>query len=341
MECPKTLKWCEPYDGWYDTDTGLGNRILHWEIAYKLSKENKFEYEILIQKIYWPEYSLLHIPYTITFKENTKLPNKEKFINESTPIDVDTINDMFVTNNFKLYNNHYYSNFGYMSMNNDNEKIRPLSLIKIKDYRIEDYIRNEMKDVIGIHIRRNVGVKYNEEDLNSLPIDVRNKFIELRKKYPSLEKNALSFIQDKYYFNIIESILEINPNQKFFISTDLPYELILYYSDRFKNKIIFKDDMVKQINFFIELSDIHADFIGEYDTIKNIIDLFSLSFCKFLIKSNFSTWSEFAEKYRNQPSVFANEDIEDIIKKYNDSKWNQLGDYRLRNINFNDIKKII
>ena len=48
------------------------------------------------------------------------------------------------------------------------------------------------------------------------------------------------FIQDKYYFNIMDEILKVNPNQKFFISHDLNYELISYYKDRYGEKVMFK-----------------------------------------------------------------------------------------------------
>ena len=56
--------------------------------------------------------------------------------------------------------------------------------------------------------------------------------------------------------------------------------------------------------------------------------MFALSFCKFLIKSVGSTWSEFAQEYRNQPSFFVTEDWQTLIRpKYMRPMWGQPGDY--------------
>jgi hypothetical protein len=41
-----------------------------------------------------------------------------------------------------------------------------------------------------------------------------------------------------------------------------------------------------------------------------------LSYCDFLIKSNKSTWSEFAEEYRHQPALDADKNLDKIIEKY-------------------------
>jgi hypothetical protein len=53
-----------------------------------------------------------------------------------------------------------------------------------------------------------------------------------------------------------------------------------------------------------------------------MVDLFALSFCKFLIKSNTSTWSLFAEEYRKQPSIISEEKWDTILKQYNSFKDN-------------------
>jgi hypothetical protein len=62
--------------------------------------------------------------------------------------------------------------------------------------------------------------------------------------------------------------------------------------------------------------------------VENIVDLFALSFCCFLIKSNRSTWSEFAMYYRRQPSVYVTESWENKIKpKFMKPEWGQPGSY--------------
>ena len=63
-EYEKTLRWLEPYGGWHENDTGLCNRIFHWEVAFELSRHNDYEYQILLQRKYWPELSLIELPQT-------------------------------------------------------------------------------------------------------------------------------------------------------------------------------------------------------------------------------------------------------------------------------------
>jgi hypothetical protein len=70
--------------------------------------------------------------------------------------------------------------------------------------------------------------------------------------------------------------------------------------------------------------------------IDNVVDLFSLSFCKFLIRSNRSTWSEFAMYYRNQPWSFITDDWDTKIKpRLLNSNWGQPGSYDFNENLFN------
>ncbi len=59
-----TLRWVEPFGGWEaDTeDTGLCNRIFHWEVAYEINKNNNFDYHIILEEKYWPEFKLIDLP---------------------------------------------------------------------------------------------------------------------------------------------------------------------------------------------------------------------------------------------------------------------------------------
>jgi hypothetical protein len=92
-------------------------------------------------------------------------------------------------------------------------------------------------------------------------------------------------------------------------------------------------------------SEMNVNNLTRGNVIENIIDLFSLSFCKFLISSDKSTWSEFAQHYRNQPTVSANDDWETVIKpKYVNPDWGQPEKFEDvfegKNLDVNDLKKI-
>ena len=59
------LKWVEPHRGsGYITneDTGLCNRIYHWELGYQIAKINNMKIEV--QKMWWPELEFLNLPLT-------------------------------------------------------------------------------------------------------------------------------------------------------------------------------------------------------------------------------------------------------------------------------------
>ena len=56
------LKWVEPWGGYkIPNDTGFCNRIFHWEFAYEVNKRNNFDFKILLQEQFWPEYKYIDL----------------------------------------------------------------------------------------------------------------------------------------------------------------------------------------------------------------------------------------------------------------------------------------
>jgi hypothetical protein len=114
---------------------------------------------------------------------------------------------------------------------------------------------------------------------------------------------------------MIENMLKISPSQKFYLSSDLPYELISYYVKKYPNHIVTKEDLMDSIYDYL-INATHSKEEYDYGNIaENIVDLFSLSFCKFLVKSNKSTWSDFAQLYSNTPFVNVLDDWDDFLIK--------------------------
>ena len=96
------------------------------------------------------------------------------------------------------------------------------------------------------------------------------------------------------------------------------------YYDRYSNNLLDNTEVIKQINEFLVDNRHDVYRLKTYgNVVENIVDLFCLSYCDFLIKSNKSTWSEFAEEYRHQPALDADKGL-DKIEKYiqNGSKGN-------------------
>lgn len=365
MYFDRTLRWLEPFGGWGDhsnifnfttpefgTDTGLCNRILHWEVAYYLNEQNNFQYRILLQDLFWPELEMLELPYTSPVKMDKlsfglhypKEFNHLKFltiydiknmkVSMTDPLLKGDIEKMFLNEDFNLPH-HIYSNFGYYDLvsllnlkNNPNLndhlpiinlEERPLSKINIKYSFIRTLLENFTKGAVGIHIRRHNGVCVTEEDLQTVPENLREDYIEFIKKTNALH-NAYRYYNDDFYFNIIDSILAINPKQKFYISSDLPRKFLKHFYEKYEDNILCNLKTIEIVKLFLIDSNHDVYKMKTYgNVIENIVDLFALSYCDFLIMSNKSTWSEFAKYHRNQPSVFVTEDIEKIKNKYSET----------------------
>jgi hypothetical protein len=331
MHLEKTLMWNNKQFIWYDLDTSFGNRVVNWEAAYFLKETIGNNHLILMEKKEWPEINndFIFLPDTILI-ENIN----QKIIDTS---DIKEVQENFchhIHYSKELYNcdNLTYT-FDYGSLNEKNELltstfintleteyqngIRPLSYIRIKNYLVEDYLKEITKDTIGIHLRRGSGVAYDKDNLEIESLSIKESYLNFRSEISTDNHDEYPYITDKVVFNIIDNFLKINPSQKFYISTDLPFHLISYYIERYGKNIILKETIMDKVKDLLILSNNVIETVEKKLTIYNMVDLFALSFCKFLIKSRTSTWSMFAEEYRKQPSVCSEDSWDNIIKHYN------------------------
>ena len=220
----KFLIWLEPNNGWTASkdldgieynDTGLCNRVLHWEIAYEINRKLNFQYTILVEKEYWPELDFIDLP-------NTTALSKSELPRDSMPLSFKKATSILRnSSNISIKDVNWHSNFGYKilaSFYGNTNFSHPLSLIKLKDLSIESHIKESVKDVIGLHIRRNSGVTFKEEDLNTLLPEVKHQYLRFRENNPPVKEDYIRYIKDDLYFNVIDSILQTNPMQKFYIS---------------------------------------------------------------------------------------------------------------------------
>ena len=148
-------------------------------------------------------------------------------------------------------------------------------------------IESAVRGVVGIHIRKSHGVQGSY---------FRNK-----------REGPYDNIDNIVYIKFIEKILKFNPKQKFYLSSDLPLKSMKFLLDKYE--MITYKDIVKDYDLKIE-NNSFRDKISNYkvniiklNTLKDIIDLFGLSFCSYLISHPNSTWSEFAYRYRRKPFV--------------------------------------
>ena len=123
----KSLRWAEPFGGGlHIRDTGLCNRLFHWEIAYELTKLNNFQYKIILPDTYWLELQYLNLPLTsrwlsvhgedskvhqLKFKTVIDVENSNAYLAE--PINPAYMKKIVESKDFKLSKDHYFADFGY------------------------------------------------------------------------------------------------------------------------------------------------------------------------------------------------------------------------------------
>lgn len=307
---PKTLRWSEPFNGSYRAeDTGLCNRLHHWEIGYELAKRTGFRFALLVEEAFWHEWPYLRLPYTEVVKN---LPGEDhnlhmlKFrtvydvakekVSLAKPLTKEMIDQFIKNKEVDLSkHDHWYPDFGYEYIGKFNDSnIRGIQRVRPISSELDNLIRNHTFDCVGIHIRRGHGVQKTRIDIEKLPKDVQN-MIELSDLDPDYK-----FYSDDLYIKYIDAVLHVRPDQKFYISCDLLKEQYWYIIDRYpKGTIRTKYDILDQA---LAICDGHypLDYLKS-QAVRNIVDLFGLSYCKFLLKSPTSSWSDFAQAYRNIP----------------------------------------
>ena len=121
--------------------------------------------------------------------------------------------------------------------------------------------------MVGIHIRRGIGVK---------PYD---------------GYGAIDYVEDSVYTDIMDNMLKINPNQKFYISADVPKTELQYFYDNYD---CFTWDVLDESKYKVKQKyrTLHKH------TFINVVDLMMLSNTSYLVKVLSSSWSNFAQLYK-------------------------------------------
>ena len=303
---------------------GLCNRIIFWELAYIFNKINNFKFTILLEKLYWPELNYLSIPntkgvdeYKDDFWDGDKILDFELLLKDET-YKLDTeINWVLFQQKFIEYFKHY---FNFIKNFNSN---RPLQLIDIKNDILKNTIIKKLDGVVGIHMRKgDVGTPEETIDFEEIRNRLKDKNLSDNER-KELEKKSLTCGQggswyetfkDERYLKIMNDIVKVKPNQKFYISTNGDKEQLKVFYDNFD--ILDYSTILDNIED-IDKSKNYLDYELNKNCLRNVTDLFSLSYSKFLILHPESTWSMFAKWYKNVPSV----NVSDEFDIYNNRRY--------------------
>ena len=185
-------------------------------------------------------------------------------------------------------------------------EIRPLQYIKLKDENIQTIIEDSVSDLVGVHMRRGRGVKIPETLYTNSEY---SDYIKFREEQGAIENSIFTYHRDEEYFELFDSILEINPNQKFYLSYDVPEKYMKNVLDKYRDVLVTKEDLRKKLDLtgFKKSKKMHID---------NMIDLFGLSNTMYLIAYPVSTWSVFSHEYKNKKRNFIHDELGWILSRY-------------------------
>jgi len=298
--------------------TGLCNRIIFWEVAYLFNQINNFDFTILLEKLYWPELNYLSIPNTKGVDEC-----RDDFWNGDKTLDFEMLLDdeTFKLNteiNWVLYQQHFIEYYDYFFNYIKNfSSDRPLQLIDIKNDVLKKSIVENLNDVVGIHMRQgDIGTPEETIDFEEIRNKLKDKNLSVTERN-ELEQEALTCGQggrwyetfkDEYYLKIMNEIIKVNPNQKFYISTNGDREKFKVFYDNFD--ILDYSTILHDIESEVDWSEYYLDYELNKNCLRNVTDLFSLSHSKFLILHSESTWSKFAKWYKDVPSINVSDEFD-------------------------------
>jgi hypothetical protein len=333
----KTIRVLEPFDGWvhhgYDnldeaTDTGLCNRLMYWQSIYNINKKYGFPYTICVEKIWWPELDIIELPNTVAIDypeydfQDYKQKLKKDFISKNgvyTNEDniISKLDD--INSDIDLNINHYYTSYDYEQI----KEFTPFPKFKFKYEFIENIIKKYISiHTTGVHIRRGNGMSvpeignlYTDQFGITGRVDVEDLYsisnLEITQfNLPGEEE----YIPNEYYKKVFKKLLQDNPNKNIYISADIPIEKLNPIIKMFPDKIITYDFMIDEINKNLEKNNIFFKNIQYRYVIKNIIDLFSLTYCGDFIPYPNSSWSRFVLLYSRLKQITGTKDY--INEKY-------------------------
>ena len=319
-----TEEWKTSEMEYNSEQTGLCNRIIFWEVAYLFNHINNFKFTILLEKLYWSELNYLSMPNTKGVDEYKEdFWNGDKTLNFEMLLDDETFK-LNTEINWVLYQQHFIEYYDYFfkyikkfSFN------RPLQLIDIKNDVLKNTIIEKLDGVVGIHVRKgDAGTP--EETINFE--EIRNKLKDKSlsdSEREKLEKESLTCGQggrwyetfkDERYLKIMDDIVKVKPNQKFYISTNGDKEQLKVFYDNFD--ILDYSTILNNIKN-VDESKNYLDYELNKNCLRNVVDLFSLSYSKFLILHPESTWSKFAKWYKGVPSI----NVSDEFDIYNNRRY--------------------
>lgn len=371
---PQSIRLAEPWGGGhYALDTGLCNRLLHWELVYGMYRHSVGDHQIVCLDQHWFELDFVQLPETqLIGKYEGRLESATEPFHSSIYYDQVKFQYVFDINTFKMEEpvkitdeqvismhkkgkyqlpkkvDHFITDFKWDLTHSFTEDIPELNLhdkvfhewglsqLRFIDESLDRYVKGYTHNLIGIHLRRGAGVKKTQEQIDSTDENTRKFFATTEAdKYIS---SVYEFYTNEQIFAFIDRALQLDDQQKFYISTDLPPSSLTFLKERYGSIILSRADLISQMpsSLFYPLKlDIDKHDLGFLDdsyipsdstvytnellrrvAFFNMVDLIALGHSMLLLTPSFSTWSFVAKKLCNKPSISLDADFKEFEYLY-------------------------
>lgn len=329
----KTIFLRDPWNDVKNHDSGWGNRLIAWQTACIMNDIMGNQHTIKVLPEEFPELSLVNFP-------NTEYTTLDKI--KAIPIK-DSVVQKWIKNRKIILNKElsYTNNFNYgntVDLCEDflNKNADIITSVKLKSNILYEKIKSTVQDCIGIHIRRGSGVYLDNQDRFSIPRGYMKYYklcLECDKVYP--------FIRDEIYFKVIDEYISKDPTAKFYLGIDVNEKALDYYKARYPDKILTCSDVVNINKNLID----EINFLKPRLQLKNmgydLIDFFSLSCTKEIVRSPPSTWSYMASRMSGKTVNFMKSEMTlgRIEEEYNNLNYanHNNNEYKLQFISKDNI----
>ena len=233
-------------------DTALGNRLYYWEQAQSLHGEM---YLLSFEKQFYPESEFLNFPNTIFEEENLTASQTTTLSGLTGPYD-------------KL-----------------------ISTITLKDPKNDEKFKTLFGKYHSIHLRRGCGIWFTDDDIASIPADLKDDYLELYNelngKIKVVNSSTYQYIQDSNYFD------EMDSKKKYYIAADIPSKFYAHWKDKYK--IVDKNDLIDKFKKICPLNDQYV--------LESLMDFIALAYSKGILAHEGSTFNKTAARWKETPIV--------------------------------------
>ena len=229
-------------------DTALGNRLYYWEQAQSLHGEM---YLLSFEKQFYPESEFLNFPNTIFEEENLTASQTTTLSGLTGPYD-------------KL-----------------------ISTITLKDPKNDEKFKTLFGKYHSIHLRRGCGIWFTDDDIASIPADLKDDYLELYNelngKIKVVNSSTYQYIQDSNYFN------EMDSKKKYYIAADIPSKFYAHWKDKYK--IVDRNDLIDKFKKICPLNDQYV--------LESLMDFIALAYSKGILAHEGSTFNKTAARWKD------------------------------------------